>query len=910
MKPNTLKALLICTIVSLTLITSGGGFVAAESAVSPSPPKVPVSTEDNVTLLNQTGGAVYGAATRGNYAYVGIGPRLVVMNISNPQNPIAIGQTDVFPGTIVQVTLDGDYAYVAELPPQNSDEAGLGGLRIIDISDPTQPQAVGFCDTPWTPQSVSVSGDYAYVSDGLYGLRIIDVSIPSSPTEVKVVPETPGTVTTLHTAIAGNYAYVAESDGGLRVLNISDPTSPTTVYQYTSRSVYSVAVVGQYAYLGSLYGSVTGTFVVLNISNPAAPVEVGTTTFSETPYWIEVVNSRAYVASGVYGNFLTTINVSNPNAPSVLGEYQSHIGSQGAKVTIHNNTAYWTTGYSGLFIMDISDPTDPTYVKTYEAISATRNLQVADGYAYIGLNNDHAFIVPQDPQKFATMIIADLSSPDQPEVVGAYQGYTDFGNFAVSGDYAYIVEPKTFDSTGLAPGGVRILAVSNPAIPAAQGFYDTLGSGSTSTMMYGIAHQGDYAYIGDGSGADNPETLMHVVNTTNPMSPQATGYYTTTPGNVSDVYDIAISGTYAYVGTGDRVDIVDISNPAAPSRTGVYTATYFVRDVAVAGNYLYVGLWETFMCIVDISDPANPVEISKYRVDNAFGFGTEISNIEVSGDYAYIAHSDGLHIADISDPYNPFEVENYRVSDEGAAVAVDGSTIYLSSRRGGLYILEFTPPSDISGLVIDTAGNPLEEVLISAGASYTATTDATGAYTITDVPAGTYTLTPSKAGVLRWDPAERTITVPSTAMTQDFTGHYTYKTVAPSEFEVAEFGEVLTYTIRVTDPEATTVSFYDPVPAYTAYVADSLTPTSGLTYDAGLDAITGTLEVSATTPVEVTFAVRVGITGTIGLAPPVTNRACVFPVGQTVDDCVWSNTVTNKTYVWRVFLPLVMRNTN
>ena len=65
------------------------------------------------------------------------------------------------------------------------------GLRVIDISNPSNPVEVGYYDTPGYAWDVAVSGSYAYIADGISGLRVIDISNPSNPVEVGYY-DTPG----------------------------------------------------------------------------------------------------------------------------------------------------------------------------------------------------------------------------------------------------------------------------------------------------------------------------------------------------------------------------------------------------------------------------------------------------------------------------------------------------------------------------------------------------------------------------------------------------------------------------------------------------------------------------------------------------------------------------------------------
>ena len=81
-----------------------------------------------------------------------------------------IGQWPGWPrGMPTGLALSGNYAYMASDP---------GGLQVIDVSDPANPQRVGRCDTSGSALDVAVSGNYAYVADGNAGLQVIDVSNP------------------------------------------------------------------------------------------------------------------------------------------------------------------------------------------------------------------------------------------------------------------------------------------------------------------------------------------------------------------------------------------------------------------------------------------------------------------------------------------------------------------------------------------------------------------------------------------------------------------------------------------------------------------------------------------------------------------------------------------------------------
>ena len=235
----------------------------------------------NVALIGQIDGSTYAVAVLGNYAYIGVGPRLVILHISNPALPTFVGQTDILPDVLQDIVMTEDYAYVAD---------GNAGLRVVNISTPSNPTEMGDYDTPGYAYGVAVTGGYAYVADGNAGLRVVNISTPSNPTEVGAY-DTPGYA--YGVAVAGGYAYVADGSAGLRVVNVSTPSNPTEVGDYdTPGYAYGVAVTGGYAYVADGNAGLR----VVNISTPSNPTEVG---FYDTQGWapqdVAVAGDYVYV---------------------------------------------------------------------------------------------------------------------------------------------------------------------------------------------------------------------------------------------------------------------------------------------------------------------------------------------------------------------------------------------------------------------------------------------------------------------------------------------------------------------------------------------------------------------------------------------------------------------------------------
>jgi hypothetical protein len=135
------------------------------------------------------------------------------------------------------VAVCGGYAYVAD---EDS------GLRVISVTDPTNPVEVGSCCVPDRTWFVTLSGGYAYVAGHYMGMRVISIADPARPMEVGYFGST-GQVSGV--AVSGSFAHVAAGMAGLRIVSVADPASPVEVGYYQTGTAHSVCALGDYAYV-------------------------------------------------------------------------------------------------------------------------------------------------------------------------------------------------------------------------------------------------------------------------------------------------------------------------------------------------------------------------------------------------------------------------------------------------------------------------------------------------------------------------------------------------------------------------------------------------------------------------------------------------------------------------------------
>ena len=115
--------------------------------------------------------------------------------------------------------------------------------------------------------AVAVVGNYAYVADQCGGLKIIDVSNKTNPILVGNIA--------IHYAkgvtVVGNYAYVADQDGGLKIVDVSNKTSPALVGNITTAERPGCHCRWQLC-LCCRWG---GGLKIIDVSNKTNPILVG-----------------------------------------------------------------------------------------------------------------------------------------------------------------------------------------------------------------------------------------------------------------------------------------------------------------------------------------------------------------------------------------------------------------------------------------------------------------------------------------------------------------------------------------------------------------------------------------------------------------------------------------------------------
>jgi hypothetical protein len=296
-------------------------------------------------------------------------------------NPVRVGDYNT-PGFVEQISLMGNLALVPDyLWWDNASSA----VNIVDLSDAAHPIVLSTVKMKGHIWDVEGQNGYAYVADNAQGLVVLDLHDPARPQQAAVHDD----IFAHDLALSRTNLYVGNTLG-LHIYDISDPTHPTFQASLVGLGrVRRVLADEDQAFLWT--DSVA--FQIVNVRDPAAPALSGHLN-AEGLVPEFVLGDRAYLARGAV---LQIVDISNPAVPMPLGTYISPLKIQGLCVV--GSQAYLAESdlasydVSAVRILDVWDPTRPVVVGSYQTpgqawdiASCPGHVIVADTYGLLSLS--------------------------------------------------------------------------------------------------------------------------------------------------------------------------------------------------------------------------------------------------------------------------------------------------------------------------------------------------------------------------------------------------------------------------------------------------------------------------------------------------------------------------------------------
>ncbi|MCD6502571.1 hypothetical protein J7L01_08200, partial [bacterium] len=377
------------------------------------------------------------------------------------------------------------------------------------------------------------------------------------------------------------------------------------------------------------------------------------------------------------------------------------------------------------------------YVFDGETYGQVGSIATDDDEQAVALSGGYAYLV-DDNGEITEVDVGDLSSMSSGTYsVGAGVNLVDA---AYANGYLYVAAGTNgFYSVKVADGIASASHTNN----------STYAGGSANAR--GVAIYGRYLLVADNNG-------LYVFSLSDPANPLATGNIT----SIGNCYDVDFDGYFAFVASGDRINVVNLANPASPSlftfsltngtcTSAAYNAGYVLGSCGTGGVEAYRFDYSTlkFSSTIALSGAGASAEgavtlgkqtavanghgggvafvsnahifspASEYdTLSLAYGSG-ETVDLVVNGKYAYATvQTYGLITIDLT----TMAVVNIDAMSGASALgmALVGDRLLVAAGASGLYFFDITSPGNpsLDGAALSVGGGVVYDVVSDGKFAY------------------------------------------------------------------------------------------------------------------------------------------------------------------------------------------------
>ena len=574
------------------------------------------------------------------------------------------------------------------------------GFKIVDYSDKEEPILIGQCILPnKNITSIIIENNYAYLLSVL-NLMIVDISNIAQPFFV-----------TQYEIYAGNniaakdnllylvYGYCYEDDcqGGCLILDISDINSINERYNYiTNHPIFDIAIKDTTAYL-----SVEDSIIILNIANPDLPKKVtqlangayssslyidnnilyavypfsGISVFNiDDPYQLNSIGNLdiSGVKANLHNNYLfisqriigdgpddskvAIVDVTSPDTPVKISEINMGDFGFANNLDYSNNYLYVSHGSSGLYIVDVSNVNNPVEVTRYKT-----------GYKYdLAVHNNYVYLV----SGYDGIQIIDITDKALPELIGNIdlkEHPADRTKKAIIENNILYIMIERYSNNFV--NSIYMFDISDPREPKILGKFNT-------NLMIDIAVNNKIIYL----------TGIYDFSIVDVRDPEYPVFLKTFSKGTGAGKDLIISSGYAFIGEWkEGLRIIDITDLMNLYEAGIYN-DFCVGDIYINENIAYVIAQshlepEYSLRILDISN------LSSIKEMGYTGLNSYVKSIAYKN--GKIVLGDGLKIIDVSNPVNPKVIDSTDVCGDLNKIILDDKFIFAADGINGLYIFQY-----------------------------------------------------------------------------------------------------------------------------------------------------------------------------------------------------------------------------
>lgn len=305
--------------------------------------------------------------------------------------------------------------------------------------------------------------------------------------------------------VCGGFAYVADA-GGLGLVDVSAPNDPIlTAYNGTIfMEAEGVYVKDTLAFINC---GGAATFTIAVVKPPDTITRIGYRQCAMStyplPWGVSVKDSIAYMAGGYNG--LWILNISDLTNPTLIDTFNT----PGHLLDFYiNDTLLYAADRDSFLILNIADPTNVYRIGALCTIpGGVYDVFVDSIYAYLAIKSQTG--------DDGRMQIVDVSDPTNPQLLGEAFCRGDGHGIFVANGYVYIATQDWWSGKGIGveygehkkradvEGGIRIFDPETTSNPVLICSYDTPGDPQELWV------QGDLIFVAD---YDSLQILRHIMN--------------------------------------------------------------------------------------------------------------------------------------------------------------------------------------------------------------------------------------------------------------------------------------------------------------------------------------------------------------------------------------------------------------
>lgn len=652
---------------------------------------LPLTEELTVDFVAHEGGNVRSVVVRDTVAYVGVGPRLVALDVSNPASPAPLGRSELLPGLVEAVVLE-------EEGQQTTAYAAAGDqLVALNLSADGEITVEGTVAMPGYTKALALAEGMLYAGGRVQGegdedSGFIAAVAVQQPEALRLVDTANISQVVLAIALAENALYVGHY-GGLSAALVDNGQLGSLRSLGGAADVYGLQVVGGALLVGDhmtlhAYDISARTEGGLPRANHLWRIEANPDLFLGLVEGIAVRGNTVYTVGNIPGGAYNPFRLAFPAPEPFDGEAAP---SSSPLVALSGNHLFVAEG-DVLEIYDVSRPGELIWVGGYgAAFPAAGDLAIEETapgegilYLYDGSPHDTAwerlfsYRLPMlDPLGQLTIEAAER---DTPLTVRARFGLA-LGEGA----------PSAYLSTA---DGVYQIDIGNPAAPRIAAYQPYAGD---ALSPLGLVVQGDRVYLGQESSR-----ILVTAFTAGGGELERTGQF---DGEAGDLLWVLTDVLWAVAGADNKLYVTtsEFSNPDHQDWLHVIETDgdemSLLNSLALpglpgwgtlaAGGSVVATTAEGRLLLIDVSAPEEPALAASVA---APGPSSAVYALAFHEGRLFVVVRDQLLVVDVTNPAHPRAIGAASLpaapAYPGVHLAVSDNIVAVAIGEMGLFVFE------------------------------------------------------------------------------------------------------------------------------------------------------------------------------------------------------------------------------